>query len=344
MYRLSRSLWFITLLLLTDSAFAIEFPQPRYDDNCQIIRDLIEQLPPRGGRIEIPAGTYTCKAPLIIAKSHVVLKGAGKNRTIFRLADWVHAPLLVVGHPHTVQKDGKLVTPWRVEKIKIEGMTFDGNKDNHDVKKECGETHCDGDATSIRNNAISIRGASFVLIQDVSAHSSISGGLVTEKYCDHLKIVRFESYNNYFDGFAGYETEKSLFVDVDLHHNRGAGISIDIRFNDNTFRGGALRDNGDVGVFARDLSGNLFEKMKITGSGNHGVFLASSVEGNKQFCASDNIFRDVEILNSKLIGLRVNDGCEGNRVVGQSVLRGNRDGCVSDDGQTYVEPGVRCEN
>lgn len=321
---------------------AIPFPQPRIKDECQFIRDKIDSLSKAGGVVKIPAGTYTCKAPIIIARDNVMLKGAERTKTILRLADYVHVPLLVVGHPHTIVREGNLETPWRVKNIVVKDMTFDGNRAKHYVSRECGETHCDGDVTSIRNNAISIRGASHVTIQDVTAHSSISGGLVTEKTCDNLKIINFESHSNFFDGFAGYETEDSEFINVNLHNNRGAGISIDIRFNNNVFKGGQLYMNNDVGIFARDLHGNRFEDLKIINSGSFGVFLASTFAGKPELCARDNTFSGVKIVGSGKQAFRVNDSCAGNRIENKSFFRGNL-GCVSDDGQTLVSADTKCD-
>jgi hypothetical protein len=340
---LAASALVVTSILVPALSQAIPFPQPRIQDDCQAIRDQINALPKQGGTVTLPSGTFNCKAPVIIAKNNVVLKGAGRTKTHLRLADFVHAPLLVIGHPHTIIRDGAAVTPWRIENVRVEDMSIDGNREHHYASRECGETHCDGDATSIRNNAITIRGATEVTIKDVTAHSSISGGLVTEKYCDNLKIINFESHSNYFDGFAGYETENSEFINVHLHHNRGAGISIDIQFNNNVFKGGRLVTNNDVGIFARDLSGNRFEGLQIINSGSFGIFMASADRaGDVALCARDNIFNGVKIIGSGKHALRVNDGCPGNIIENASLMRGNL-GCVSDDGQTRISDDTVCE-
>lgn len=236
------------------------------------------------------------------------------------------------------------MTARRVRNIIVSGFTLDGNRKNHDPKKECGEKSCDGDTDSVRNNGITIRGASNIRIENVVAHSTISGGMVTEKYCDHLFVRNFESYDNYFDGLAGYETEQSKFEGLYLHNNRGAGISIDINFSHNIIRDSRLHDNGDVGIFARSLKGNFFVRLDIQRSGNHGVFLAD--DGRPHSCAEHNVFISVTINGSKGAGIRMNNHCLGNLVAKDSNLCGNRDGAVSEavSGSVIMTSGVACSD
>ncbi|HEY8272653.1 MAG TPA: right-handed parallel beta-helix repeat-containing protein [Pseudobdellovibrionaceae bacterium] len=321
-------------MLFTVSAFA---------DDCDSIRKAINDLPPAGGTVLIDKGIYNCGAPIIINRSNVNLKGAGQNKVTLRLIDHVHAPLLIIGEPKTVMNEhGNYVAEHRVENIRVSGLTLDGNRANHDPSKECGETICEGDPSAVRNNGITIRGASKVLVENVTTHSMISGGLVTEKYCDQLIIRNFNSYDNYFDGFAGYETEHSVLSGLYLHNNRGAGISIDINFNNNIIRDSKLHDNGDVGIFARNLSGNQFKRLSIQRSGNHGVFLASAEAPNS--CAHDNQFEAVLINGSKRSGFRLNNNCQGNRITGASNLCGNAEGGFSEDrqGTLLVADKVSC--
>ncbi len=298
-------------------------------DDCDGIRSAIAKLPVQGGVVNVAAGLYNCGEPIVIDRDNVVLRGAGKDKVTIRLMDQVHRPILVIGDRHIVQNEkGQYVVTKRVKNIKVSGFTLDGNRANHDVTKECGETHCDGDPSSIRNNGITIRGASDVVVEDMIAHSTISGGMVTEKYCERLTIRNYESYNNYFDGLAGYETEQSTFENMYLHNNRGAGISLDINFNNNTLIRSRLHDNGDVGIFARFLRGNKFIQVDIQRSGNHGVFLAAAESVGT--CAQDNTFASVRINGSKGAALRLNDDCAGNRITGNSDITNNQYGTVSE--------------
>jgi hypothetical protein len=155
-------------------------------------------------------------------------------------------------------------------------------------------------------------------------------------------VSDFTSYGNYFDGFAGYQTEDSLFENVNLSRNRGAGISIDIQFNRNHFRGGLLASNGDVGIFARDLKGNIFENLRILRSGNHGAFLADS--DHPGTCANDNEFRSVEFVGSKGNGIHIASACTGNSITGKSLFEKNTKGCyfVNPAASMAIDAAVTC--
>jgi hypothetical protein len=300
-------------------------------DSCQFVRDAIDKLPATGGVVRISAGTYNCEAPIVIEKNNVIVKGDGTGKTVFRLADNVHAPLLVIGSSKTLlDNQGRYVTPFRVHNVAVEGISFDGNKSHHDPKKECGETICEADASSIRNNAISIRGASDIRLKNIEAHDSISGGLVSEKYCDHLMIENFDSHHNYFDGLAGYQTEKSVYNNVNLHDNRAAGISVDIRFNDNKFIGGSIENNSDIGIYARDAKNNLFDGLKINNNKGYGALLGTP-DGPAGRCADSNTFHNVEISHSGKKAVIAFDTCHGNTITGASKLDSNHEGETQGD-------------
>ncbi len=314
-------------------------------DDCEFIRESLRNFSDDGGVIAIPAGTFNCSKMIVLKKSHVTLKGAGRTKTILRLADRSHAPVLVIGDEKVMQNEtGDWVTVTRVTDVEVSDLTIDGNLDNQDPTKECGNGTCDGDVSNIRNNAITIRGADNVRLFRVTAHSAISGGLVTEKYCRNLKVSDFTSYANYFDGFAGYQTEDSVFENLNLSLNRGAGISIDIDFNKNRFVGGILAGNGDVGIFARQTNDVGFENLHIGKSGNHGIFLAAA--GHPNSCANRNEFRSVVIEGSNGHGIHIADACVGNKVTGHSILKNNRNGCYYVNAATTFpsDSTVTCRN
>jgi hypothetical protein len=312
-------------------------------DQCDFIREKIAALPETGGVVDIPAGTFDCRSMILVKKNNVKIHGAGLNKTTLRLANQSPAPVLVIGDDRIIQdKLGNWVTATRVSGIEVSDLTIDGNLINQDPSKECGNGSCDGDVANIRNNGITIRGASYVTVQRVTTHHMISGGLVTEKYCDHLLVKDFTSYGNFFDGLAGYQTESSRFENVNLSRNRSAGISIDIDFNNNIFSGGTLAGNGKVGIFARSLHGVIFEKLNIINGGEHGAFLAKAEHENS--CANDNEFRSVNFEGNTGFGLYVADACTGNKVTGATVFNKNTSGCyfVNPATTLSVEPSVQC--
>jgi hypothetical protein len=313
-------------------------------DDCEFIRAKLLIMPAAGGIIEIPEGTFNCDKMIVVKKSHVTLRGAGRTKTVLRLSDSSHVPVLVIGDEKVMQNSvGDWVTVTKVTDVEVSDLTVDGNLANQDPKNECAEGVCDGDVQNIRNNAITIRGSENVRLLRVTAHSAISGGLVTEKYCRNLVVKDFISYSNYFDGFAGYQTEDSLFENMNLSRNRGAGISIDIDFNKNHFLGGMLANNGDVGIFMRDSNDVIFEKLNIVHNGNHGVFLANNGVDPKT-CANRNEFRSVLIENSRGQGIHIASPCVGNKLTEHSIIQKNEKGCYYVDGGATLtsDSTVRC--
>ena len=318
--------------------------QPVPPDACEPIRAAIAALGPKGGLVTLPAGVYECGSTLAVKRSNVALRGAGKNATILRLADHAQAPLLIIGDPKTIRgPDGRAVTASRVTNVKVSNLAADGNRSHQDVDKEC-EDHACGpeDELTMRDNAITVRGASFITIENVEASNAVSGGLILERDSDHVHVRGFESHGNYFDGLAATQTTQCFLQDLDLWGNRDAGLSFDMGFYDNHIADSKLHDNGDVGVFARDARGNLFENIEISNSGNHGVFLGAVRW--PAGCPMDNEFRSVTIRNSKGSGIYLGDDCAGNRVTERSVLSSNGGDCfhAAPGAHLAVDPSVRC--
>lgn len=314
------------------------------NDDCEFLREAIREVA-EGGVVHIPVGTFECRRPVAIDRDDITLAGAGRGLSILKLAAGAHAPLLVVGHLQTVQdQSGNFVTGRRVTGVRVRDLSLDGNRWQQDVRKECGASECDGDSYSVRNNGLTIRGASNVIVERVASYANISGGLVTEKYCDNLLVQDFEAHDNFFDGFAGYETVNSEFRTLKLYRNRGAGISLDLNFNLNRFVDVSVFDSGDVGVFARHVHGNSFTNLKVLRSGNHGVFLAQ--DRSAKDCAYDNDFVSLTIRYSEKSGFRMNDRCSGNRIRSGSDLCFNIGGPISESsgGSVVLEGGIACVN
>jgi hypothetical protein len=299
--------WSVCLPLMAEAA----------NDECSFIREKIANLPHTGGEVVIPSGVYTCFAPIVLDRNHTSLRGEGEVTLI--LGKNVNAPVLVMG---------EIATPPRpIRNVQVVNLKIDGNRWHQ--KFECWGGPCDGGGNSfIRNNGITVRAVTNGRIQDVSVTGARSGGIVTEKGCFDLDIDNFTATDNEFDGFAGYETVGARLTRLYLHHNRAAGISLDIRFHGNFFRDVRIENNGDVGIFMRDSNSNIFEDVVITDSGSHGVFLAHA--GERFTCSLDNQFVNLAVSRSRGVGFLLNNACEGNRLIGTSQFKQNRDGCVSE--------------
>lgn len=301
-------------------------------DECTFIREALKQLPIDGGEFLIPAGHYTCHSPIVIDKSHITLTSAGD--VTLKLGDVSDSPVIVMGDIQT--------PPRHLRNIRVTNIKINGNRQNQ--TRECWGGPCDSGGTSlIRNNGITIRGVTNGRIENVTVTAARSGGVVSEKGCYGLIINGLTATDNEFDGFAGYETSRATLSNMNLSHNRAAGISIDIRFNGNTIKDTKIEGNGDVGIFMRDSSSNLFENLILADNHNHGVFLAQT--DSPANCANDNEFSNLSVLRSRGFGFRLNDACEGNRLSGIAQFLQNRDGCVSQGTSVALEVDgkINCE-
>ena len=88
-----------------------------------------------------------------------------------------------------------------------------------------------------------------------------------------MTVRGFEAFDNEFDGLACYQTTDSLFTDLYLHDNPGAGISLDLAFNHNVISNAVLAAN-DLGIFMRASRDNQFHNVAIRNSHHYGVFMA----------------------------------------------------------------------
>ncbi len=302
-------------------------------DDCTFIRELIAAIPESGGEVKIPSGTYVCKSPVVLDRSHLRLVGQGD--VILKLGKNVNAPVIVMGD---------IVTPPKpLRGIEVINLKIDGNRLQQ--KMECWGGPCDsGGTTYIRNNGITVRALTNGKIRDVFITSARSGGLVTEKLCYDLEVENLTAVDNQFDGFAGYETTGAKLNKMDLSNNLAAGISIDIRFHGNIIRNTKIDNNGDVGIFMRYSNSNIFDNVQINHSGNHGIYLAEAEEPGT--CPINNEFLNLNVLNSKGFGFYLNNNCEGNRLAGKANFIRNRDGCIYRGGKAKlkIDGQLICEN
>lgn len=293
--------------------------QPAKKKNtCDAIQSAIDSLPAGGGLVIVQAGTYGCSKPLVIDRDNVQLVGEGPA-TLLRLADGANAPVLIVGQAIPVPNATR-------HNIVVSDLSIDGNRAGQTF--ECSGGDCTA-SNPLRNNAITLRRVTDAAVERVSVHSARSGGLVSELTCRRLTIRDFTSFDNSFDGLAGYETEDSILSGLYLHDNLAAGFSFDIAFNNNVISDTVIANNGKVGIFMRDSRDNIFKGLQIRNNGEHGVFLAQ-VDTDATKPASGNTFIGLVVSGSNGAGLRANDpSCIGNSVIGSQFV-GNSQGCISE--------------
>jgi hypothetical protein len=317
--------WTLLAVLMASSAMSAHAAKTVKEKTCDAIQKAIYQLPPEGGELNLVAGIYTCTHPIIIDKDNVTLRGAGPA-TLLRLADNTNAPVIIMGLAENVPSRA-------VRYVRINDLMIDGNRANQ--SSECMGGPC-SDEFPLRNNGISIRRCVDCMVQSVTVYGAMSGGLVTELGCRRLTIRDYTSYDNEFDGLAGYETEDSTFTGIHLYANKAAGISTDIKFNNNKFYDVTLADNKTVGIFMRDSLDNSFTNLHIRDSVQHGIFLAQ-VNTDPNTAATGNTFTGVVISRSGGMGILANDAsCVNNMMVGAQFIN-NKHGCISEATSGLVE-------
>jgi len=288
--------------------------------DCAAIQAAIDSLPAAGGQIIVASGTYTCTTAIVVDRDNVDLRGQGPA-TVLRLADNTNSPVLVLG---------QTTTPPGVTRshIRVSNLSIDGNRANQTM--ECWGGPCDaGGLTFIRNSGVTLRRVGDVQIESVIAHHARSGGLVVEKGSQRVTVRDFTSFDNFFDGLAAYETEDSLFTGLHLYDNPFAGLSLDIRFNNNIVSDAVLAGNGKQGIFMRDSRDNLFHGIQIRNSGEQGVFLAQ-VDADATTPAVGNTFIGLTVSGSASAGFRVNNPSCVDNSLSNSQFVGNAGGCISD--------------
>jgi hypothetical protein len=287
------------------------------------IQNALDALPEAGGEVILPPGEISIRQPLVLRRDFQTLRGAGAT-TILRLADNANCPVIIMGVP--------VNTPLQaVKHISVSDLFIDGNRKHQqrELWKEKGE------GSEIRNNGITIQYVLDSEVKNVVAARCRSGGLVTTLGVRRLVVKNFEAFDNEFDGLACYLTEQSLFANLNLHDNPGAGISLDLAFDHNVISNATLNAN-DLGVFMRSSHDNKFYGVSIRGSKQHGIFMAHAEESFNGVtrpapmteCAR-NAFTNLAAINCGGVAFRVNDSTCTNNTITRATFNGNRHGNLS---------------
>jgi hypothetical protein len=294
--------------------------------DSQTIASALKRLPAEGGRLVLGPGVFEIYEPIVLDRDNVELTGSGKL-TVLRVAERSACPAVVVGTISTPSTR-------TVNRVTVRNLVIDGN--HRATDPECWGGVCDsGGLTFIRNNALTIRSAEEIKIEHIVARNARSGGVVLEKCCRQIYIDDLEACDNYFDGLACYETEDSYFTRLKLHHNRSAGVSLDLRFNHNVIKTASLHHNGSQGIFMRESNSNDFRKLEIHDNGAQGIFIAQADAFSETRC-TNNTFSDLTVMNNKGHGMRVNDASCIENLVRNSAFENNAQGNVSEATQSLL--------
>lgn len=279
------------------------------------IQQALDALPAAGGVVVLPQGTVTITRPIVLKRSHQTLRGAG-TATVLRLADGANCPVIIMGEP--VNQPG-----YTVSNVCVDSVFIDGNRcgQQRELWREQGE------GSELRNNGITIQRADDSTVENVVAARCRSGGLVTTLGVQRLVVRGLEAFDNEFDGLACYATAQSQFINLYLHDNPGAGISLDLDFNGNVVSNAVLTAN-DLGIFMRNSRGNQFLNVSINKSRNHGVFMAQ-VEAIQFTACINNSFTNIQATNCGGAAFRVNDATCTDNTITRAKFEENQHGGLS---------------
>ena len=292
---------------------------------CEAIQKTIDKLPEIGGEVFIPAGVYICTSPIMLDRDNVIVRGEGAA-TLLRVADKANIPVFVMGQSI---RNPKITRRY----LQVKNLMIDGNRTKQ--TSECMGGEC-SDEFPLRNNGITIRRCEDCMVDNVTVFAAISGGLVTELGCLRLMVRDYSSYDNEFDGFAGYETENSTFSGINLYNNKGAGISTDIHFDNNKFSDVTITNTKTVGIFMRDSSNNSFTNVHIRNTREHGIFLAQ-VDDDVSKPAAGNTFNSLVITDSGGYGILISDASCTNNLFVASQFISNKAGCFGEAASNLIE-------
>jgi hypothetical protein len=275
------------------------------------IQNALNALPAAGGEIILPAGTITVRQPIVLQRDCETLRGGGTATVLF-LADGANCPVIIMGEP--VNRPRKTIRHLRVSDLSIDGNRLHQQRELWRLL---------GEGSEIRNNGITVQAVNDSIIEHVSAARCRSGGVVTTLGVRRLTVRGLDASDNQFDGLACYLTTDSLFTDLFLHDNPGAGISLDLAFNHNVIRHALLAKN-DLGIFMRSSRGNQFQDVSIFNSHHYGVFMAHVDQATPHgFCAApmtecvQNSFTNLTASQCGSAAFRVNNAtCVDNVVIG----------------------------
>ncbi len=295
----------------------------------------LDRLPDTGGEVVLSPGTYEIRQPIVLRRDHQMLRGTG-TATLLKLADKANCPVIVLGE--AVNKPRRVVAH-----LRLSDLTIDGNRQHQQV--ELWKTG--GDGSEIRNNGVTVHGASDVLVERVVCCRCRSGGLVTSRDVRRLAVRDFTAVDNEFDGLACYQTTECSFTQLFLHDNRAAGISVDLGFAHNIVSDAILADNS-VGIFMRDSHANLFQGIVIRRSRKYGVFMAQSV---RDASGGAQLYSGSECTGNSFVGLMVsgsggaafcvnNASCTNNLICGAQFICNAKGGLVQDAPNLVTVYGV----
>ena len=273
------------------------------------VQKALDSLADRGGEVVLPAGEILISAPLVLHRDFQTLRGAGAE-TVLKVASGANCPAIIMGEPVNHPKK-------TLRGLRVANLAVDGNR----VQQQRELWKLSGEGSEIRNNGVIVQSATDSAVEHVISAHNRSGGLVTTLGVQRLTVRDLNAFDNEFDGLACYLTTDSVFADLYLHDNPGAGISLDLSFNHNVISNAVLVAN-DLGIFMRASRENQFHNITIHNSVHYGVFMAHAellaageVRPAPQTECTQNAFTNLIAKNCGSAAFRVNNSTCTNNII-----------------------------
>lgn len=158
-----RLLCFCTLLFTSTAAAT---PAPSFD-----IQAALDALPPSGGIVRVPAGTYDITAPLVVRAGDVTLEGEGAA-THIRNQNTAGAPAILLQHPGNAKnaRDRKA----RLWRVSLANFRVSGNPASGDGIRAVGI-----DEIYVRGVAVDHHGGNGIVLRDCYEDPRLIGNIIT---------------------------------------------------------------------------------------------------------------------------------------------------------------------
>jgi len=251
------------------------------------LEEALLDLPPQGGEIYVPSGIYTWSKALTNLRNNTLIRGAGREATIFKLADQANSKMI----DSSASRTG----------IEFRDITFDAN----------GANQSDGTPVTGRDEriAISIANVSYLRFNSCAVRNARHGVGLRLQDCSIVRCSDLELTNNGIPG-AGFLGDAMYLGDC-------SNIRLsDIQVLVATDTGIALEGCVDASVVGYDILGCSATGVAVSPSGSRDTFgitigpgtIVGSVAGTPEGIAVANFGgafaeRDVSITGAILRNL-----------------------------------------
>lgn len=288
--------------------------------NFPNLQAAIDALPPTGGLVEIPPGTYTLNAPLTIRTDDVTLRGAGGS-THLHNANTNNQPAILIDSntPHPTRR-GKTVALWRIQ---IENLRLTGNdQSGHGIHAK------NVNEILIHAATISEHGGDGILLDYCYEDPRINDCLITYNKKNGLNLIGCHdivvSANHFEENFDGVRCVNGFNLTMtgnNLDDHLGDGIVIE-KMMGSTISANMIEQCKGWGItFDRDTYGINFTANVMSNDTAGGVALRDAHAINISANTFSTVPRNALHIGPKASRVNVTGNTFNNAYLGEGVIR-----------------------